>query len=136
MSRAARWPRALVLAGVLAAAAGCARATPPGETVPDLRAHLGQIDRALAERRYDVARTSLEALVRTTTDARAAGRLGPEQADRILAAAARLAADLPASTPSTTEPPSDQRDEKKDKHKDNGRHDEGNGGNQGDGNGD
>jgi hypothetical protein len=137
VSRAARWLRALVLAGLLAVSAGCAGATPPGETVPGLRTHLDRIDRALAERRYDVARTGLEALVRAATDARASGRLSPEQADRILAAAARLAADLPTAQPTTTTepPPPERRDEKKDKHRGKG-HDKGRGGDQGDGDGD
>jgi hypothetical protein len=119
VSRVVRWLRALVLAGVLAASGGCGQATPPGKTVPGLRTHLERIDRALAEQRYGAARSSLEALVRTTIEARATGRLSPEQADRILAAATRLTADLPMPQP-TTKPPSDQQDEKKDEHNDEG----------------
>jgi hypothetical protein len=125
VSRVGRWLRALIVAGSLLAS-GCAQATPPGETVPELRTHLAWIDRALAGERYGTARRSLEALVRTTTDARATGRLSPERADRILAAAARLAADLPEQQPTTTKPPvDDQQGQRKDEHKDDKHKDEG-----------
>jgi hypothetical protein len=97
----------------------------------------GRDSNGLAE---GAARASLEALVRTTIEARATGRLSPEQADRILAATARLTADLPMPEPTTTKPPSDQQDEKKDKKKDEGNDngteggsDEEHGGNGGDG---
>jgi hypothetical protein len=107
-----RWLRNLVLAGVLLlASGGCADTAPPGETVPELRADLARVDEALAGQRYATARDALDALVRTTTDARATGRLTPEAADRILAAAARLAADLPQPSPTTTTVPQFGQDE-------------------------
>jgi hypothetical protein len=86
-------------AGLLAAMTGCGSATPPGEAVPGLRTQLSRVDAALADREYTQARRALDALTRETAAARDAGRLTDEQANRILAAAARLAADLPAQAP-------------------------------------
>jgi hypothetical protein len=84
---------------VLAATAGCGTATPPGEAVPGLRTQLSRVDAALADREYAQARRALDALTRETAAARDTGLLSAEQANRILAAAARLAADLPAQAP-------------------------------------
>jgi hypothetical protein len=150
MSGRWRWPCQLALASVLLlASGGCAQTMPPGEAVPALRAHLVRIDQALADRRYGTARTLLEALVRTTADARATGRLTSEQADRILAAAARLAADLPEPSPrpgpttSLRQSGKQEEDQKNDEHKhgedkkddgDSGGHDSGNGPDDGHGN--
>jgi hypothetical protein len=92
---------AAVLATVLLLT-GCGSAPTPGEAVPALRTRLTQVDSALAEGRYGVARSALDALVRETVTARDTGRLPAAQADRILGAAARLSADLPAAAPVRT----------------------------------
>jgi hypothetical protein len=86
-------------AALLVVSAGCGGPAPAGEAVPALRTHLSHVDAALADGKYAAARTALDALTRETITARAAGRLTPEQADRILAAAARLTADLPTPPP-------------------------------------
>ena len=97
-----RWiPAALITTG-----AGCGTSTPPGEAAPGLRAQLSRIDTALAAQQYTTARTALDALVRETVTARNAGTLSADQAQPILAAAARLAADLPSTPrPTTTRSP-------------------------------
>jgi hypothetical protein len=86
-------------AALLAAAVACGSITPAGDSIPALRTQLSRVDAALADRHYTDARRALDVLTRETVAARAAGRLSAEQADRILAAAARLAADLPAQAP-------------------------------------
>jgi hypothetical protein len=95
---------ALIAAAVIVAAAACGTVPPPGQAVPALRSHLSSVNTALANNDASGARRALDALTRETSTARDAGRLTPEQADRILAAAARLAADLPPdeSGPPTT----------------------------------
>jgi hypothetical protein len=98
------WWRAGLVAGVLAVVAGCGGAPAPGEAVPGLRSQLSRVDSALVDRQYGAARTALNALVRETVDAREAGRITADQADQILAAAARLAADLPAGAGPTPTP--------------------------------
>ena len=101
-----RWTRTALVAAVLAAAVGCAAAPPPGEVVPSLRAQLSRVDTALADRQYGTARTALDALVRETIAARDAGKITADQANLILAAADRLAADLPdRATPTSAPPP-------------------------------
>lgn len=86
---------ATVLVAIVVATAGCGASTPPGELVPVLRTQLARVDRALAARDYAEAREDLDTLVEQTSAARRDGRLSPEQADRIVAAITRLAADLP-----------------------------------------
>lgn len=109
--RRVRLAAATVLVAIVVATAGCGASTPPGELVPVLRTQLARVDRALAARDYAEAREDLDALVEQTSEARRDGRLSPEQADRIVAAITRLAADLPeppTSVPSraTPAPPS------------------------------
>ena len=83
--------------GVLLLLSGCGGDTPtPAEAVPELADTLSSLDDALADRRYAKARRVLNTLVQTTVDAREAGELAPEQADRVLSAAARLLSALPA----------------------------------------
>lgn len=89
---------ATVLLAILVVTAGCAASTAPGELVPGLRTQLAQVDRALAARDYAEARDELDTLVELTSAARDDGRITPEQADRILAAVTRLAAELPEPT--------------------------------------
>lgn len=68
----------------------------PADSVPELERELSAIDDALSEPDYAEAQEHLETLVATAEDARAAGDLDDEDADRVLAAAARLLAELPA----------------------------------------
>lgn len=96
-----RWIPAALAAALITTSAACGTSTPPGEAAPGLRAQLSRIDTALAAQQYTTARTALDALVRETVAARNAGTLSADQAQPILAAAARLAGDLP-STPRTT----------------------------------
>ena len=92
-------------AAVLVAVASCASTPPPGQLVPALRTHLAQVDNALAAQDYAQARQALEALIEQTSQARSSNRISAEQADRILAAIARLTADLPQSNPPTQPSP-------------------------------
>jgi Mg-chelatase subunit ChlI len=97
---AARYPRRLrrataVVLTTLCLVASCASPTPPADAVPELRAMLSQVDRAIVDRRYAQARTLLDGLVDAAIAARGNGELDAEHADRILAAAARLLAALP-----------------------------------------
>ncbi|HVM15880.1 MAG TPA: hypothetical protein VM287_16320, partial [Egibacteraceae bacterium] len=84
---------------LLAVSVACGTQVPAGTSVPELRTQLSAVDGAVVAEDYAQAREALDALARTTADARDTGRLTPEQADRILAAVARLAADLPAAEP-------------------------------------
>lgn len=96
------------LACALLAAPGCAGPTPAGESVPALRTRLDRVDTALADADYAQARRALAALTAEAQNAEDAGRLSTDQADRIVAAAARLLAGLPeppSPTPSTSTPP-------------------------------
>jgi hypothetical protein len=102
------------LAGVLLAATACAEPTPAGESVPALRDRLDRVDAALADADYGQARRALAALTAEAQRAEDAGRLPTGQADRIVAAAARLVAGLPATpapAPSTSTPPPPDPDE-------------------------
>ena len=74
----------------------------PGDQVPELADQLSAIDDALADENYPEARQNIEDLVAATEDARASGDLGDGEADRVLAAAARLLTELPGAAP--TEP--------------------------------
>ena len=101
------------LAGVLLATTACAGPTPAGESVPALRDRLDRVDAALADADYGQARRDLAALTAQAQQAEDAGRLTTEQADRIVAAAARLVAGLPAPAPapSTSTPPAPDPDD-------------------------
>ena len=92
--------------GVLLLLSGCGSdTTTPAEAVPELADTLSSVDGALADHRFAAARRSLNTLVQTTVDAREAGELEPEQADRVLSAAARLLSALPAPRrPAADEP--------------------------------
>ena len=103
-----------IAAVVLVAAGGCGGIdTPPAEEVPELRSLLSDVDSALAEGEYGDAREALDGLIRETIARLGTGDLDPEQADDILAAATRLAADLPDQrpTPEPTETVEEQRDD-------------------------
>jgi hypothetical protein len=106
------------MALLLGLAACGSDAEAPGEAVPALAAGLTTVDRALVEGDHEQARSSLDELVTITERSRGAGRISDAEAERILAAVARLIAALPASTPTPvdtpTEPPEDERDEEKD----------------------
>lgn len=98
-------PGRLVAAVVLAVAlAGCGSEVPPGEAVPELRQELSLVDEAVVAGDYGRAREALDELARRTVAARESGQLTAEQADPVLAAIARLAADLPGADPATPEP--------------------------------
>ena len=94
---------AVVVSVMLLLAAGCASTPPaPGHAVPELRGTLTRVDQAIVDHRPRQARHQLRQLIRTTVDARDAGRLDSAQADAVLAAAAGLLSDLPRARP---EPP-------------------------------
>jgi hypothetical protein len=78
--------------------AACGAAMPPGELVPTLRRQLTQVDQALAAGDYPQARDALDTLAEQTATARDEGRITPDQADRILTAMTRVAANLPEPT--------------------------------------
>ncbi|HEU4810692.1 MAG TPA: hypothetical protein VFT00_00995 [Nocardioides sp.] len=101
MGRFARW--VLVLCVPLAALAGCGQDETSGEPVPGLVQELDRIDDSIASGRYARARTALDALVETASQARESGDLSTAEADDIAVAAARLRAALPAVRPSTPE---------------------------------
>ena len=98
----------IALAAAVVVAAGCGNtvATPPGEAVPALSAQLTKVDDALSAQRYTEARKALDGLIRRTITARDTGQITSDQANRILAAAALLAADLPVSRPTVSPTPS------------------------------
>lgn len=81
----------------------------PAESVPELGEKLSDIDDAVVAERYGQAQRHLDELVKVTVAARDAGDLEDAQADRVLAAAARLLAALPeaptAPTPSVAPTP-------------------------------
>ena len=93
--------RRLVAAAVvlLLLSAGCGSTTPPAQEVPELDSALSQVDRAIVGHRPVQARRQLRQLIRTTVEARDAGRLDSAQADDVLAAAAGLLAALPRPRP-------------------------------------
>ena len=93
------------VAVLVAAAAGCGAATPAGELDPTLRTQLTQVDQALAAGDYPQARDALDTLGEQTATARDDGWISSQQADRILTAVSRVAADLPDPTTTTTPPP-------------------------------
>jgi hypothetical protein len=91
-------PRLALAAAVLIAITACGAATPPGELDPTLRTQLAQVDQALAAGDYPQARENLNTLAAHTATARNEGRITPDQADGILTAIARVAANLPEPT--------------------------------------
>lgn len=97
------------------ALAGCGSQPTAGEAAPAVRAALTSLDDAVADERYRRARAALRDLVEATIKARRAGQLTPEQADRILAAAARVDASMPKPPPQPvveeTEEPAEDFDE-------------------------
>jgi len=101
MNRPGRLLAAVVLAVALA---GCASEVPPGEAVPELRQGLALVDGAVVAGDVGQAREALDELARQTVAAREGGRLTAGQADPVLAAIARLAADLPGADPQDPAP--------------------------------
>lgn len=93
---------AAMLTAVLSAATACGSNADPSQAVPGLTADLSRLDRAISVHQRDAARAALDTLVDDTSSARDAGDLNPEQADRILAAAARLRTKLPDLAPAST----------------------------------
>lgn len=94
-------------AGVLLAAlalVSCGDQPPAAVTVPGLTDSLTEVDAAVADKRYRAARRALARLTATTLEARRTGELGQDQADRILAAAARLEHELPTPPPAPPPP--------------------------------
>ncbi|WP_435769010.1 hypothetical protein [Nocardioides sp. SYSU DS0651] len=91
---------------VLALLSGCGSDPAPAEALPQLDRMLTAVDEAMAERRYGAARNRIDALVAEVREARESGDLDPQQADRVLAAAAVLRNALPAPPkPSPTPSP-------------------------------
>jgi hypothetical protein len=93
----------LLVVGVLA---GCGQHRTAGQAAPQVKSALTQVETALAAHQYSVARRGLNALIQHALTARRSGTLSAEQADRILAAAARVKADLPAAAPTPSASPS------------------------------
>jgi outer membrane biosynthesis protein TonB len=96
-------PVVTVVAVLVLAGCGGDSASTPAEAVPELGQTLGEVDDALADRRFRQARRHLHALVATTVEARDAGALEAAEADRILAAVARLLSELPEPRPAPPE---------------------------------
>lgn len=91
--------------------AGCAEEQPSAAAaVPELATTLEEIDDALVAGRLVRARRLLDELIETANEARDSGELGSDEADRVLAAAARLLAQLPEPQvrASATEPEDDE----------------------------
>lgn len=88
----------LVAVALLAGCGGGTPAAPPAA----LTQALARVDAALGAHDWGRARTALDELVRRTVLAREAGEVSAEEADRILAAAARLAAGVPSPSPAPT----------------------------------
>jgi hypothetical protein len=111
----ARHRRAGLLAtGVLVLVTGCvAGSSAPADEVPALADTLASVDQAIADHSYQRARAHLEDLVDTTADAREAGDLEPEQADAVLAAAARLLSALPEPSPAEERANEEDKDQEK-----------------------
>ena len=98
------WRRAVLLSvATLCLTTGCG-ASDPTDDVPGLQRRLEAVDAAIAEGHDAAARDALAALVAATTRAEDDGRVEADQADAILAAAARLDSLLPTATPATEEP--------------------------------
>lgn len=107
MMRRARRVRIAAPAILVAALAlgACGSDVPAGDQVPALAQRLEQVDAAVRTGDLARARVALRALVNDTAQAKVAGRLSDEEADRILDAAAQVLAALPgAATPAPSEP--------------------------------
>lgn len=76
----------------------------PAEDVPALADTLETVESAIADHDYRRARARLDDLVDTAVEARDAGELDRESADRLLAAAARLMTTLPGATRTPSSP--------------------------------
>lgn len=104
-TRQRRLAAAWMTAAVLLVATGCGQGATPVDQVPALAQTLDQVDDAIAAEKYDSARGSIDDLVDVTVEARDGGELESGEADRILAAAARLRSALPvAGSTSPTDP--------------------------------
>ena len=102
--------RALVTASALSVAlmlGGGGDDETAADRVPTLGDRLEEVDDAIVDGEYDAARESLDELVRVATRAEDDGDLGAREADRILAAAAELAAALQAQDEEPEEEPED-----------------------------
>ncbi len=89
---------------------GCGSEDPPSSAVPALSTRLDDIDTAIVDGRYAVARDELAALGEDTAAAVEDGDLDQAQAERILDAVEALTEALPTSAPAT-EPTEDITDE-------------------------
>jgi len=92
--------------GVLA---GCGQHTTAGQAAPQVKAALTQVENAVAAHEYTLAQGALNVLTQQTVVAQRSGTLSAEQADRILAAAARVRSDLPLATPVPSTTASEER---------------------------
>ena len=84
---------------------GCGSDETAADKVPALGDRLEEVDDAIVDGEYDAARETLDELVRVASQAQADGDLGAREADRILAAAAELAAALPPEEEEPEEEP-------------------------------
>lgn len=97
-----------------------------GEAVPGLNRSLAQVDAALADERYRVARRALDQLTSRAVEARRSGRLSPDQADQIIAAVTGLERELPLPLPvPATEPGNGAEDNSSGPEEDSGAEDAG-----------
>lgn len=87
--------------------ASCGDQSSAGAAVPGLTRSLDKVDSAVADERYRVARRGLDQLTAQALEARRSGLLSPDQADRILGAAARLEHELPLPLPVPATQPQD-----------------------------
>lgn len=116
------WP-GLITAALLVLVAGCGVESSPADRVPALHDTLSRIDEAIVGHRYQRARVQLNELVQTTVEARDTDELDPDEADRVLAAAAQLLSLLPEPSPrseadSDLAPQEDGNEEEEDKEED------------------
>lgn len=101
---------ATAAAAVALALGGCGGDETAADKVPALGDRLEQVDDAIVDGEYDAARESLDELVRAATRARGNGNLTEREADRILAAAAELAAALPEEDEAPEEEPEESQE--------------------------
>ena len=104
-------PLATVALVCAMALTGCGGSSAPADKAPDLADALTVVEDAVEQQRYAQARRHLQELVATTEDARAAGDLDDDEADRVLAAAARLLTVLPAPAARQPSEPAPEGDE-------------------------